>query len=89
MAWTIEFTDQARRQFKALDRSDAARIRRFLTERLADTGNPRTLGRALKGSELGGYWRFRVGDYRLVCEIQDSRLVILVIAVGHRRDVYR
>ena len=68
---------------------DAARIISFLEERLATHENPRELGDALKGHALGGYWRYRVGDYRVICDIQDRRLVVLVIDIGHRSKVYR
>ena len=62
---------------------------KFLLERLANLENPRSLGEALQGRHLGEFWRYRVGDYRIVCKIQDDHLVILVIKVGHRREVYR
>ncbi len=88
-AWTIEFADAARRDIKNLDHKDAERIRNFLRDRVANSGNPRKLGLALKGSRLGGLWRYRVGDYRIICELQDSRLVVLVVEIGHRREVYR
>jgi len=68
---------------------DAARIISFLEERLATHENPRELGDALKGHALGGYWRYRVGDYRVICDIQDRRLVVLVIDIGHSSKVYR
>ncbi|KGD86165.1 MULTISPECIES: type II toxin-antitoxin system RelE/ParE family toxin [Rhizobium/Agrobacterium group] len=89
MAWTIELRDSARKQLKHLAHHDAARIISFLEERVATHENPRELGAALKGHVLGGYWRYRVGDYRIICEIQDQRLVVLVIEIGHRREVYR
>ncbi|CDZ31541.1 Hypothetical protein NGAL_HAMBI1145_03030 [Neorhizobium galegae bv. officinalis] len=72
-----------------LAKRDAARIISFLEERLATHENPREMGDALKGHALGGYWRYRVGDYRIICDIQDQRLVVLVIEIGHRREVYR
>ncbi|MFN7025286.1 MAG: type II toxin-antitoxin system RelE family toxin [Pseudorhizobium sp.] len=61
----------------------------YLEDRLATHENPRELGTALKGDALGLYWRYRVGDYRIICDIQDQRLVVLVIDVGHRREVCR
>jgi mRNA interferase RelE/StbE len=51
--------------------------------------NPRSIGQALQGSKLGEFWKYRVGDYRLICKIEDNRLLILVLRVGHRREVYR
>lgn len=65
------------------------RVKQFLEERLAIHENPRELGVALKGHTLGGYWRYKVGDYRVICDIQDERLVVLVIDIGHRSKVYR
>jgi mRNA interferase RelE/StbE len=89
LAWTIEFDPLAARQMRRLDKPVAQRIRRFLLDRIATTDNPRSLGLALQGEELGHYWRFRVGDYRLICEVQDDRMVVLVLEVGHRREIYR
>jgi mRNA interferase RelE/StbE len=88
LAWTIEYNDTAKRQLKKLDRQVAKRIADFLDHRLAVMENPRKIGQALSGA-LSEYWRYRVGDYRILCDIQDSRLVVLVIEVGHRGDVYR
>jgi mRNA interferase RelE/StbE len=58
-------------------------------ERVAKLENPRSLGQALQGSKFGEYWRYRVGDFRIVCEIQDKKVVVLVLRVGHRREIYR
>nr|WP_178121804.1 type II toxin-antitoxin system RelE/ParE family toxin [Agrobacterium fabrum] len=65
------------------------RIRSFLHERLAALDDPRQIGAALQGSELGNFWRYRVGDYRIICDIQDHKLVVLVVEIGHRREIYR
>ncbi|KEQ09297.1 type II toxin-antitoxin system RelE family toxin [Pseudorhizobium pelagicum] len=89
MAWAIEFRAKAEKQLQRLASRDAARIVSFLEDRLAAHENPRELGTALKGETFGLYWRYRVGDYRIICDIQDQRLVVLVIDVGHRREVYR
>lgn len=89
MAWAIEFRAKAEKQLQRLASRDAARIVAFLEDRLATHEDPRELGAALKGDALGLYWRYRVGDYRIICDIQDQRLVVLVIDVGHRREVYR
>jgi len=85
--WTIEYDILVQKQIKKLD--PQTRIRSFLHERLAQLDNPRKIGEALQGSELGNYWRYLVGDYRILCDIQDNRLVVLVIEIGHRREIYR
>jgi mRNA interferase RelE/StbE len=72
-----------------LDPQVARRIMKFLRVRLSAAEDPRSLGRALRDEELGEYWRYRVGDYRILCEIRDAELVILTLAIGHRRDIYR
>lgn len=88
MAWTIEYETAARRQLRKLDRNASRRIIDFLDARLGLSENPRKLGDALSGP-LGQLWRYRVGDYRILCDIQDQRLVVLVVKIGHRGDVYR
>ena len=67
---------------------DTRRILDFLKNRLATYESPRQIGEALKGKRLGEYWRYRVGDYRIICDLQDRKLVVLVIEIAHRRDVY-
>ena len=89
MAWTVEFDPAAVRQLGKLAKAEAVRIRNFLRDRVALLEDPRTLGQALQGTRFAGVWRYRVGDYRVLCQIQDSRVVILVVAVGNRKDVYR
>ena len=89
MAWTIEFTESATRQLEKLDRTVANRIRKFLTDRVAPLEKPRSLGKALKGERFGELWKYRVGDYRLIAKIEDARIVILIVSIGHRREVYR
>lgn len=88
MAWQIDLTDSAKKQLYKLDRATAKRITTFLRDRVAGSGNPRSSGKALTGP-LGGLWRYRVGDYRIVCDIQDQALRVLVVIVGDRSDVYR
>lgn len=85
--WKLQYRDQARDQLKKLDRQMAERIARYLNERVITAENPRQLGLALQG-RLRGYWRYRVGDYRILCDIQDEVVIVLVLAIGHRRDVY-
>ena len=89
MAWTIDITEAADKILRKISTSDAKRIAGFLYHRVTALENPRQLGQALQGSKLGDLWRYRVGDFRILCKIQDSRLVVLVIEIGHRRDIYR
>jgi mRNA interferase RelE/StbE len=86
LAWKIEFDPRARAEFSSLDKTIQRRIVKFL-DRLKD--NPRRHGAALRGETLGNYWKYRVGDYRLIADIRDSKLVVLIVAIGHRSDVYR
>jgi len=89
VAWTIEYDRAAQKVAQKLSAATQKRIRAFLEERLLSLSDPRQLGTSLKGSELGEYWRYRVGDYRIICDIQYRRLVVLVIDIGHRSDAYR
>lgn len=89
MAWRIDLTATAAKQLGKLDKAEARRITVFLRQRLATLDDPRSTGKALTGPQLGTYWRYRVGDYRIICDIQDGALCILVIEVGNRREVYR
>jgi mRNA interferase RelE/StbE len=66
-----------------------SRLTEFLHERVAKLEDPRSLGQALQGSKFGDYWRYRVGDYRIVCKIQDKKLIVLVLGIGHRSEIYR
>jgi mRNA interferase RelE/StbE len=88
MAWRVEFLPAAEKAFGKLDRQHQLRIRRFIDTRLETDGDPRRLGEAYVG-DLKGYWKYRVGDYRLVCEIKDRVVSILVVAIGDRKEVYR
>ena len=89
MAWLIEIEDGAKKDIAKLDRPTAKRIVDFLRDRIAPLDNPRVLGHALQGKVLGNLWTYRTGDYRIVCEIQDKAVRILVVQVGNRREVYR
>jgi len=89
MNWTIEFAPEAIRELDKLDKQVARRILKFLRGRVANLKDPRSIGSALKGSKLGEFWKYRVGDYRIICRIEDARLLILVLRIGHRREVYR
>lgn len=87
MVWTIEFTPDAAKELKKLGRAEAGRIIRTLEERIATQDDPRSLGAPLTGDHAG-YWRWRIGDYRVIARIEDARVLILVVRVGHRREVY-
>jgi mRNA interferase RelE/StbE len=89
LAWRIELTASAVKQLGKLDKSEAKRITSFLRERLAPAEDPRSVGKALKGSQFGTYWRYRLGDYRIICDSRDKALLILVVAIANRRDAYR
>ena len=89
MAWRIEFADDARKELLRLDPPIARRIYAFLTQRLALLDNPRGIGEALRGPRLGAYWKYRVGDWRIIAAIEDDALRILVLRLGNRREVYR
>lgn len=88
MAWTIDYTETARGQLRKFDRQAARRIVDYMDQRIAPLEDVRSTGKALTGS-LGGFWRYRVGDYRVICDIQDGALHILVVEIGNRREVYR
>ena len=89
MAWRIDFDEEAFKDLAKLDRQVARRITAFLRERVASLEDPRSIGEALKGSKLGEFWKYRVGDYRIIASIEDGALRILVVRVGNRRNVYR
>lgn len=89
MAWRIEFEDAALKELAKLDKPVARRILAFLRERVAVLDDPRSVGEALKGSKLGEFWKYRVGDYRVIAHIEDGALRVLVLRVGNRRVVYR
>lgn len=88
MTWAIKYSSTAESQLRKLDRQTAQRILDYMDERVAVLDNPRTLGKGLSGL-LGGLWRYRVGDCRVICEIQDGALWVLVVKLGNRREVYR
>ena len=88
MAWTIDIEKSAHRELGKLDAQAARRILGFLFERVAQLDDPRAIGEALKGSQLGEFWKYRVGEYRIICNIDDGTVRILVVRIGHRREVY-
>ncbi|MBV6476245.1 MAG: hypothetical protein MOGDAGHF_01830 [Rhodocyclaceae bacterium] len=89
MAFEIEFDPEAVKDLKKLDRPVQQRILAFLKQRVAPLDNPRDIGEALAGAKLGSYWKYRVGDWRIICDIQDRRIVVRVLRVGNRREIYR
>jgi mRNA interferase RelE/StbE len=89
LVWEIEFSEAGFKNLSSLDKPVAKRIRKFLLERLAELDDPRSIGEALKGASLGDYWKYRVGDYRVIATIEDSAVRILVVRIGNRKDIYR
>ena len=89
LAWQIEFDPDALKELKKLDRPVQIRLVAFLRDRLASLDDPRSIGEALSGARLGSYWKYRVGDWRMVCDILDRRIVVRVLRIGNRREVYR
>lgn len=89
MVWRIKLAAAAAKQLAKHDKGEAKRITTILRQRLAVLDDPRNTGKALKGPHLGAYWRYCVGDYRIICDIQDEVLCVLVIEIGNRREVYR
>ena len=89
MAWRIELGGEAKKELAKLDKPVAKRITAFLRERVAVLDDPRSIGEALKGSALGEFWKYRVGEWRIVCSIEDGVMLVLVVRIGHRREVYR
>jgi mRNA interferase RelE/StbE len=87
LTWSVEWDERARKELRRLDPPAQREILRYLRERVAGANDPRSFGRALRGT-MHGLWRYRIGPYRLICKIEDNRLVVLVLAVGHRSSVY-
>ena len=88
MAWNVELIESTKRQLAKLDRQWQAAILDYLEDEIAPLEDPRGRGKPLVGDRKG-LWRYRVGDYRILCELRDSELLVLVIAIGHRRKIYR
>ena len=89
MAWRIEFDPAAAKELRKLDHPVQQRLLGFMRLRVAPLEDPRTIGEALAGERLGAFWKYRVGDWRLICDIQDDRIVVRVLRLGHRREAYR
>ena len=89
MTWKIELSAHAQKNLKQLDPQITRRILAFLHSRVAELEDPRSIGEALKGSKLGEFWKYRVGDYRIISSIEDGALCVLVVRIGNRKEVYR
>jgi len=89
LAWQIEFDESAKKELAKLDRQVARRLIDFLKNRVLNLRDPRSVGQALRGSTLGEFWKYRVGDFRIIASIQDDRMIVLVLRVGNRGDIYR
>jgi mRNA interferase RelE/StbE len=89
MAYRVELAESADQELGKLDAQHRKRILKFLQERVAKLDDPRSIGKALHGSRLGEFWKYRVGDYRLIAKIEDDRLLVLVLRIGHCREIYR
>ena len=89
MVWIIKYTESSSKQLKKLDQQTALRVLSYMDERVAVLADPRSLGKNLESPKMGEYWRYRVGDIRVICNIADGQLTVLVIEIGNRREVYR
>ena len=89
MVWIIKYTESSSKQLKKLDKQTSLRVLDYMDERVAVLADPRSLGKNLKGPKMGEYWRYRVGDIRVICNILDGQMTVLVIEIGNRREVYR
>ena len=89
MVWIISYTESSSKQLKKLDKQTALRVLDYMDERVEVLADPRSLGKNLKGPKVGEYWRYRVGDIRVICNIVDGQMTVLVIEIGNRREVYR
>jgi mRNA interferase RelE/StbE len=87
VSWDYSFTEKALKQLRKLGHEPARMIVAFLREKVAGDEDPRRFGKQLKG-ELGEFWRYRVDDFRIICQIEDDQMVVLVVKVGHRKNVY-
>lgn len=88
MIWTVEFDDRAAKELRKLDKQTQKEILKYLRERLATDEDPRRFGKSLS-QNLTGLWRYRVRDHRIICNIEDGKLLVLVLRLGHRKDIYK
>ena len=89
MVWIINYTESASKQLKKLDKQIALRILDYMDQRVSTLDDPRSLGENLVGPKMGEYWRYKVGDIRIICDIADKQMCVFVIEVGNRKEVYR
>ena len=89
MAWKIEFETIADKELSKIDPQIRRRILRFLFDRVAFLEDPRSVGDALVGAEFGEYWKYRIGDYRIIANIDDKKIIITIVKIGNRKEVYR
>jgi mRNA interferase RelE/StbE len=89
LTWQIEFDALAKKELTKLDRQTAQRLLDFLKDRVLSRKDPRSMGQALRGSKLGEFWKYRVGDYRIIVSIQDHKMIVLVLRVDNRREIYQ
>ena len=88
LAWTVKFSTRAVKSLKRIDRPNQELILKFMTEKVAKQPDPISLAKKLSGN-LGDFYRFRLGDYRIVCEVQNQELIILILQIGHRQNIYQ
>jgi len=88
LAWRVRISQTAVKQLKKIDRQAQKRLLTFFEEKIEGSENPRMMGKALRGNK-GKLWRYRVGDYRVICSINDHLVTVLVLEVGHRKEIYR
>jgi len=88
MAWKIKYLKSIQKDLKKINKIEQRKIQNYLEENIAKSTDPRKFGKALKG-KYSEFWRYRVGQYRIICEISDDEITILVVRIGHRKDVYR
>ena len=89
MAWQIEFSPEADKSLSGRGSNAEKQIAKFMRQRISTLDDPRSIGEPMKGSRFAGLWRYRSGDYRILCEIRDRTVTILVVSLGHRREVYK
>jgi mRNA interferase RelE/StbE len=89
LAWRIEFSPEADKALIGFGSNAEKQIAKFMRQRVSSLDDPRSIGEPMKGTRFAGLWRYRSGDYRILCEIQDEKITILVVLVGHRREVYK